>query len=325
MMQAQKPILADLARIGISVPSLALWHFRDHLPLSANAVGILLRSLGTVTDESVQECIVDLLAKTKEPYDGAHLASLFERTDIAHNNGLLERISVTIEEARPLGLSDWVAQTATNPRFGIKRYMLMLPIARLLPAPAARQILKQLFESFPMHVAAALTEIGNEADLRFLHEHSQVLSGTVKKNVDRLIVRLKKRIEREKDKSQMCGLSQEPSLSPKELEMRGLVESSGSFDVEDVGLLLSRIRGLMQGGLDDTAIRKVVDTVERLRPNHEREFGFLVTQGGMLSELRIRIEMEDEDSVGISIFANPAFVKIIQLELERFGDEKDNR
>lgn len=180
----EQPILADLRRFGVRVPTIgepAL--FRKYEPLAPQVVRLLLGWLPEA-DWRLKEWLVRLLGHPAEPYDGTVLTQVFDevlKQDLDQKN-LEEGIALknlgwvigdTIAEARPYGVTDWVIRKVADPYLNRSKEMLLIALARLADRQKAIPILKSMFDQFPAHCASALGEIGGEDELVFLKAKKQ--------------------------------------------------------------------------------------------------------------------------------------------------------
>ncbi len=202
----ERPVLSDLRKTGIKLPSLGEVHlFGRYLPLSIEAVKVLSHWLPNV-HYRLQEPIVRLLAVPAQPYDGAFLAKLFDDTlkldldqeELDKGRALLDlrwAIANTIAEARPLGLDNWVASKIEDPLLGQSKEMLFLAAARLCPREQALRLLWNSFDDFPVHCALGISEVGQVGDLETLQTKKSSYSGMVGKEIGRGIRQMRKRLK----------------------------------------------------------------------------------------------------------------------------------
>lgn len=201
---AEQPVLKDLIKLGIDVPTLGDANYvAPYLPLSAGAVAVLLRWVPHVSWR-VKDAIVRLLACPSTPYNGTMLTELFDatlkidldkeelRTGI-YISDLRWSIANTIAEARPIGISEWVAEKVRDPSLGKSKEMLLVALARLLPSQVAIPLLKEAFTEYPVHTALALSEIGEESEVSFLRENLASVDRSVRESIVSSIRHIEKR------------------------------------------------------------------------------------------------------------------------------------
>lgn len=190
--ELQKPVFEDLQRIGVVASSLPdLIH--KYAPLPKEIVQILLKWVPVAEDEDIQEWLVRALAGTRVKYDGSALIELFEKTQ---SETLRWVIANTLESARPLNVTEWVIDAVMNPSYGDAREMLALAVARLAPKEIANERLIAIFDEFPGHAAAGLAKTGGKRELEFLEAHREGTKGWVKREINKAIKSINKRLER---------------------------------------------------------------------------------------------------------------------------------
>jgi len=168
-----EPIVKDLHQQGIDVKSIDKL-VQHHAPLSAQVVQVLLHWLPRIQNDRVKESLIRSLGAAKEPFEGKELIDCFE-TDMSET--LRWPIANTIAEARPFGVADWLVQAVRNPGSGTARQMLVIALARLVPAGQAIPILLTLINDLPGHVAMAIGEIGGQPERIVLQNYSGPLKG----------------------------------------------------------------------------------------------------------------------------------------------------
>jgi hypothetical protein len=189
--QLEQSILKDLAAIGVRVESIGRPNsLTEFMPLDDGVVQVLLRHLPTAHPR-LQVTIASLLLSAKNEFSGEPLARAFEATE---SNEVRWQIADTIARTRPTGLTQWVVDAFTNPKFGRSREMLAVAVARLAPKEQANSALKRMFVEFPLHVPLGLAETGEYGELEFLKSHLREASGASEKEIRKAIRSIEKRL-----------------------------------------------------------------------------------------------------------------------------------
>ena len=197
----KQPILDDLRRIGVEAESIEAVTER-YAPLSPPIVEVLLHWLPRVADDRTKESLIRSLGAAGEPFDGRSLVEAFMHDA---SETLRWPIANTIAEARPFGVTDWLVEAAKNPAFGAARQMLVLALARLAPAETAAPILLSLLDELPGHVAAALAEVGREAELHALQDRVGQVDGWEKAEFLKAIRKIESRLRKSKWRRKSAG------------------------------------------------------------------------------------------------------------------------
>jgi HEAT repeat protein len=186
----ERLVLNELAAVGFSVDSLADLRLH-HLPLPPEIVSVLLTWLPRLEEPAVQEAIARDLAQVQEPFDVTPLLELFERTA---SESVRWAIANTIAELRPLDSRDWVIRALERRDFGRSREMLPLALARIAPSNVANRVLRAHLDEMPGHVALGLAESGGPEELEVLRQKAQDSKGWVRKELQRAIKKIEKRV-----------------------------------------------------------------------------------------------------------------------------------
>lgn len=202
---AVEPVLQELAAIGVDVRSLSdfdphhskLQTLNGIPPLQAPAVSpgvtaILLKWLPGVPYK-IQESIIRKLIHATEPYDGRPLCECFDNDREEH---LRFPIAVTITETQATDITDWLITRARQRRFGSDRGQLLLAAARHLTRDTAISILRDAVDDLPGWTAMALGAIGGPEDADLLEGHLDQPRAWERKEIEKAIRKIKKRIER---------------------------------------------------------------------------------------------------------------------------------
>lgn len=190
--EEEKPVLEALAEVGVVASGIDA-SLGEYLPLSAEAVEVLLKFLPKMADPRVQDMMVRYIGTTKARYDGTPLADLFDSGDNMHFKWA---IADAISRSRPMNLENWIAKTLVDRRHGQAREMLCAAAARLLPREQANALLLQCFDDMPGHAAGALRVTGGEKELAFLRKRLPGPKGWVGKALARAVVGIEKRLNK---------------------------------------------------------------------------------------------------------------------------------
>jgi hypothetical protein len=185
-----EPIVRDLRQAGFAVDAVEELAFR-YAPIPGPAISVLLSWLPRVQDERVQEMIVRALAATTEQFDGAPLAHAFETT---RSESLRWAIGNTLAVARSTGLGEWVLRTAADSASGKARETLVIAAAKLAPPQEVNERLSALVEELPASVAQAFSLTGGPIELALLEAQLQRTKGWQKKEIQRAIRAIRKRL-----------------------------------------------------------------------------------------------------------------------------------
>lgn len=188
--EIEKPVLQNLESLGLKVSSIADL-VRDYAPLGPEVTGPLLSWIPRIENESVNEGLVRALAAAAEPFDGHALIEAFEKTQ---SEEFRWAIANTMAEGRPYGVADWLMEVVPDPSYGKAREMLVLALARLVVSRRANDVLLAVFDQLPGHAAAGLAEAGGLRELKVLRDMREKYKGWVKKEIDRAIRSITKRL-----------------------------------------------------------------------------------------------------------------------------------
>lgn len=187
--ESEQVVIRKLEDVGVTADSLADLR-RRYFRLPGEVVQVLLRSLEYAVPQ-VQDEIVRTLASVEQPFDARALTRLFETTE---SDSLRWAIANTLAELRPLDVRQWLIDTLARREYGKAREMLPLAIARTASPSVANQVLLSHFDEMPGHVALALAESGGPSELEFLRRTAPSTKGWVRKEIDRAVRRIAKRI-----------------------------------------------------------------------------------------------------------------------------------
>lgn len=193
----ERPIMDDLEQFGIDAESTEEMTSR-YAPLSPQIVQVLLDWLPRIAEDRIKESLIRALGAAKEPFDGKPLVDCFLRDS---SETLRWPIANTMSLARPYGISAWLMEAVNNRLFGSAREMLVIALARLVPAEQALPILMSVLDELPGHVAMALGEIGGPAELSVLKSRVEDIEGPKWRRAEMLkaIRRIEKRLRKRGD------------------------------------------------------------------------------------------------------------------------------
>lgn len=183
--QLETPVLADLHRVGILVPSIGnAAYFEKYLPLSDEPVAVLLKWLPKVHPR-LQECIVRLLAAArKNSYDGTVLVEFFDQNGSSHLRWL---IGNTLALTTPQNITGWLELKVRDPLVGDSKPLLLTTYFAVAERDAVVRLAKEFFDEFPIECAEALAKIGASSELAFLKTKLSSCSPNAQKRVRRAI------------------------------------------------------------------------------------------------------------------------------------------
>lgn len=191
-----RPVLEDLKAAGIVVNN-----FDDlvpaYAPLPPLVVEVLLDWIDRTEDEDVLESLIRALAATEDPYDGVPLAKAFDRVG---SDSVRWAIGNTLARTSPTGIERWLVNAAQNQSYGTAREMLVTAVGRLVPPEEANPLLRTMFVDFPVPAAQGVAFSGGVAELRFLEAMRDSASGWLKKEFDKSIKKLRKKLSATKGK-----------------------------------------------------------------------------------------------------------------------------
>ena len=188
--EIERPVLQDLESLGLKVSSITDL-VRDYAPLGSDVTNLLLSWIPRIENESVNEGLVRALAAAAEPFDGCALIEVFENTQ---SEEFRWAIANTMAEGRPYGVADWLMEVVPDPSYGKAREMLLLALSRLVVNQRANDVLLAVFDQLPGHAAAGLAESGGLRELKLLRDKRDKYKGWVKKEIDRAVRSIAKRV-----------------------------------------------------------------------------------------------------------------------------------
>jgi hypothetical protein len=186
------PILEDYRRIGVVANSIEDLVAR-YAPLPENIVDRLLAWISASQEPDVLEPLVRALAATTLPYDGRPVVDVFSKTD---SEFVQWAAANTLATTSPTGVAAWVADAVRDPRYGRARDMLVMALARLASPAEANRVLVSIFDEIPTQVTDALAISGGPSELAFLQSKQGDYRGATRKQIDKAIRRLQKRLAR---------------------------------------------------------------------------------------------------------------------------------
>jgi hypothetical protein len=93
-----------------------------------------------------------------------------------------------------------------------------------------------------------------------------------------------------------------------------------NFDAEMVGPFLARVSSLNMG-FGPTQIAIVLETVDALQVNEERELRFEIVENGRIDAMAIRVLKDDVDALMLCFLAPPKIAHDINRQMETFCEE----
>jgi hypothetical protein len=141
-----------------------------------------------------QERLVRGLVLAEKPYEGKILITLFD--DPESSFFLRWAIGNTIATGKPQGVTDWLKRKFMALKLGKENEMLVYAIARYFDYPEAVDLLKKIFDHYPMHAAETLQAIGGENELEFLKEKlKNYKGGAIKATIAKAIKKIARKHE----------------------------------------------------------------------------------------------------------------------------------
>lgn len=161
--------------------------------VSDKLVDLILKWLPNLTNKyNSKEMLVRGLVKAKNPFDGKILIQLFDSSDSTFS--LKWAIANTIATAKAQNITSWLEDKLNKNQQPREHEMLVYAVIKYFPYEKASLILRSLFKTFPLQVADAFTYVGKANDLNYLIENSTKKIGAEKKEVDKAIKKLQKKI-----------------------------------------------------------------------------------------------------------------------------------
>jgi len=206
--ELQAPILHELAEIGVHInwihdfdPSqskLEIWNKieRHSPPVTAEVAAILLKWLPRLNDidldDLTQRNIIAALRFARGPYDGRPLVDLYNGPQ-GRWGGFRQPISELFSRTQPTGISDWLVDLISNRGYDIECGFLLIALARQVPPERSVPLLRRELEYAPSMAAAALGEVGRQAEAELLESYLKQPHEWESKDLERWTCR---RIER---------------------------------------------------------------------------------------------------------------------------------
>ena len=103
--------------------------------------------------------------------------------------------------------------------------------------------------------------------------------------------------------------------------MTELEESSMNFDQENVGPFLERIIKFIPAGFAKPQADAVVQMIEGMSHNEEKEIEFEITYNGSETLFIVRAFMDDIEAPDLYLFGPPGLAKQIDNEMDLFCEE----
>jgi hypothetical protein len=189
-LEAEERIVCEkLAEIGVNIDSIE--ELKKKACWSPKSVQVVLDLIPEMKEENIQEALIRVLAVPVKSYSGEKLVQYFSETCSPNIKWV---IANTIYSAQPTGISDWVVSAVQNPDYGYTREMLILALPKLVPASRAIPVLLSVLQQIPGHTAMALGRVGGMNELKVLETYEEALKPWERKEFDRAIKKIKKRL-----------------------------------------------------------------------------------------------------------------------------------
>jgi hypothetical protein len=168
---------------------------QNSFKLTPEMVSFILEWIPRLTNKhGSQECLVRALKRSTKPVDGAVLMDLFDKEDSSFY--LKWAIGNTIALVKVLGVEQWIKEKLSPDRYAKENEMLVWGLGKYFDYDTAIAMLKKLFKNYPIHAAEAISKIGKEQDLTFLHEHFDEVGKDQRTAVKSAIKKLEKRLSK---------------------------------------------------------------------------------------------------------------------------------
>lgn len=102
-----------------------------------------------------------------------------------------------------------------------------------------------------------------------------------------------------------------------------LVESSMNFDQENVRPFLQRIVPFITYGFGEWQIDEVMNLIESMAHDEERELSFDVVHDGQSTPLIVHVFMDDIGAPDVYFFTSARLAELIDSEMEQFCEDLD--
>ena len=188
-MEIEKPILKELTAQGLELNSIDdLVKIKE--PLKDEIVEILLKWLMKIDNEyNIQEMIIRGFTGQSLNFNGMTIAKLYDNKK--DDEGLRWAIANCIAESHIKGLSNWIKERISEKG----NDMLLLAASRYLEPNNVIPILLKNFDRKRDVIYKALGEIGGKKELVFLQMKVNEYRGHEKKQIEKAIKMIKKRLK----------------------------------------------------------------------------------------------------------------------------------
>jgi len=188
--EQEKPVLEDLRRVGIFVPSVGKSeYFESYVPFSAEAVEVFVRWVPNAPAR-VQECLVRLLGAVTVPFDGRVLTALFDQTE---SNHLRWVIANTLELAKPLMVADWLKNRLMNSEPINAIRPLFKALTLISDRASVLEVARRRLDVIPDAASQVLAKYGNAEDIPLLQRMVSREEHAVQRKLKSAIAKIQKR------------------------------------------------------------------------------------------------------------------------------------
>lgn len=243
------------------------------------------------------------VTRADRSFTASWLIKLFEKVNLPS-----EQIGVRIWELAVPAIADDLIRLIQEPRYGDRRGILCLALAKT-KHPRAAEI-----------IAAVAGETGvTRWAIEALGKLKAAEQATV---VKKFLADRDPEIRREAKKTlKKMGLPVEASppsvhlVKNRRLLPKGLDEWSANLDVEDLKPTLQALSGFVESGFGPLEIAEVAGVMDEMEPEQTKAFRFQVVANEQKSELWLVIFMDDIDSPDLEIHAAPELIRKLHQSL----------
>jgi len=100
-----------------------------------------------------------------------------------------------------------------------------------------------------------------------------------------------------------------------------LAEASMNFDSDQVRPFLERVKPMIESGFGDGEIAQVLQMMEGLKVDEEKEMELSIRYRGKQTVMRIDIFMDDINAPDMAFHTDPELAKEIDTAMKDFADE----
>jgi hypothetical protein len=156
---------------------------------------LLLKWIPKIDDKyNFKEILIRALAVSEGSIDGGILMQLFDNEETSPS--LKWAIGNTIACANVKDVSIWLQKKFTALKVGKEHEMLVYALVKYLDHRKACEILRRIFDTYPLQAADAFSMIGDYVDLEYLEKQSGNYTKELRTGINKSIKKLKVRLSR---------------------------------------------------------------------------------------------------------------------------------